>query len=173
MRNLGVIRVLPNPYLHLDDTGTPVHAVAVDPSVNTNRQFVGAVLDQAEVIDNIREGELLSPRQFNTWKFTDEPVSIMLTDYYRNAIQNGELLIADKESAKRVGMEFVEPSEAIKSYRESAAKKWNAAYGEFPSWYSEPPSEKRPASVTQINAKKSAVIPNETALNVRRTTGTH
>jgi hypothetical protein len=136
MRN-QLISVVPNPYLHLDDEGNPSHVVAVDPSVNSNRAFVGATLSNAQVVDRVKVGELLSARQYNTWEFTKEPVQLMLTPYYLACIKNGELIPADEATAKVSGKKLEPIGDVLTLASYEAAKDWYNRYGEYPNWYTE------------------------------------
>lgn len=143
---LATIKVLPNPYLHLDENGKPAHVIPVDPTTSTARAFVGAVLSNAEVVDNYPVGELLSARQFNTWTFSQEPVEVLYTQYYRAAVRDGSLICADDSSAKRCEVSFVPVAKAFEQYKAEAANKWKNQYGEFPDWY----SPAKPAKTKQV-----------------------
>lgn len=164
-----VISVVPNPYLHLDDEGTPSHIVAVDPSVNPNRAFVGATLSNAQVVDKLKVGELLSARQYNTWEFSKEPVQLMLTPYYLSCLKNGELIPADESTAKISGrkLEPIEDVLTLASY--AAAKDWHDRYGVYPSWYTEttPVVKETPLSLVPNGKYKSVELKSSGVQTVR------
>ena len=173
MRN-QLISVVPNPYLHLDDEGNPSHVVAVDPSANPNRAFVGATLAGAQVIDKLKVGELLSPRQYNQWEFTKEPVQLMLTPYYLECLKNNELIPADDATAKACGKKFENVDDVLTLSSYSAAKDWYSKYGEYPNWYSETTPVVKETSLTLVpNGRyKSDPKDDSVALSRQAYTGT-
>lgn len=150
------LKVLPNPYLHLDDNSEPSAVVAVDPAVNPdNRAFVGAKLSATESLDNYPKHYFLSPRQYNTWEFSKEPVTIEFTAYYRDLIKDQVLIAADETTAKTCGISFADPKKILDEHKATAANQWYAAYGEFPYWYNKPVAAKSQTEVVLKEASKA------------------
>ncbi len=145
------LKVLPNPWLHLNENAEPCAVVAVDPTVNPNRAFVGASVKSTEVLDNYPKHYFLSPRQYTTWEFSKEPVSIEFSAYYRDLVKDNILVAEDEASAKKCGISFTDPKRILNDAKVAAAKNWFAAYGYYPDWYEEPVKQvSNPAVVESV-----------------------
>src|SRR5688572_8192428 len=101
------LNVLANPWIHLDHQGRPAGATPMDVGPG-QKVFVGAELDteQTQIVDRPGRGELRSHVQDTVWKFSDEPAVVPATPYYIRRLRSGELLAADKQSARIAGVEF-------------------------------------------------------------------
>lgn len=106
----------------------PCGALPVDPSVNPAREWVGAAIDEARVVQRAQSVQIgqhsaeISPEVLEiTWKFEEsEPTQLPVTQYYRNAVHSGGLFAADAETARACAVPFVEFSMAIEKARRLA-----------------------------------------------------
>lgn len=131
------LNVLPNPYHALDDLGEPAGLCHVDPLVNPRREFVGARLVSAEVIDSFKAGDLRNPRQYNTWAFdTVNPTRVERTDYYIEKLRGGELIAFDEQTSKEAGFpRHNDPQSVLSVAMLDASNKWTQMYGEPPAFW--------------------------------------
>lgn len=135
MPRLPTIRVLANPYAHLDHEGRPAGVVMLDPvehapyaSDGEPRRFVGAAIDteKTEVYQRAAESSAQSDLQETHWTFSNEVQELPRTHYYLDAIRNGELFAGDEETADQVGIPFVEPAKALEAAKTKALALWQA-----------------------------------------------
>lgn len=109
------LRVVANPFAApLDHLGRPCAAVRYDPTRSPHVAYIGAQR-VAAVAEKRPAGGARSDRVAVTWLFDVAPVSIEDTAYHRERIAAGELLPADAETAKRLGLKMhVDPNERLK-----------------------------------------------------------
>ena len=118
------LKVRTNPFHAWGPLGQPSGVVTADPSLDpSTRSFVGVTLASAELVreGSTEPGALNRPRYSYRYDFVDGDIEIPDTAYYRRRIMSGELLAADAATAKRVGIEFVDP-EQLRYAAELAAK---------------------------------------------------
>lgn len=115
--------VWPNPFHALDHEGHPAGILPVEPSgdgVKTfdDRAFVGARLN-AEFTFKAIVGTAQASEQRSKFAYTDEPVEVPATPYYKHAIARGEIFAADDFSAKAAGISlgYVDPAELLERAR--------------------------------------------------------
>lgn len=120
------LRVLPNPYLHLDHEGRPSSAVPVDPGHNPGRAWVGAHLC-VTVLTKDKQGFATDQ---DTWFEFDlaEPAEVPNTHYYAHAVRHGQLIAADEATARTVGRKFADPATTLAESKVAAAKRFAAHY---------------------------------------------
>ena len=132
------LRVLANPWHHLDHEGMPAGACACDPNEhNPNRAFVGAKLSAEETRKAMPE-KGITARHRVTFEFSEEAQELPNTEYYRRAVNSGELIAADAETAKLCGFKrdgFSDPKALLAAEREKAATQFYANYGEWPPFF--------------------------------------
>lgn len=143
----ATLRVLANPWQHLDHEGLPAGACACDPDEhNPNRAFVGAKLKATETRKaDPKRG--ITARHRITFEFSDEVQEVPNTLYYRRACHRGELIAADQETAKACGFKpggFEDPPGLLASYRAKALADFEKNHG-FPSAYKAPKEKKADA----------------------------
>jgi hypothetical protein len=139
------ISVVPNPYTYLDEDGDPCGLVAVDSELQPYPGYVGASTKSVTTLDNYDRGYFLSPRRHVKFEYTLEPVTLQLSNYYKDLVKGGELLAADEATAKLCGIPYVPFRKALKLAADKAAKDCFAAYGLYPEWYTpEPEVAKEP-----------------------------
>lgn len=122
------LKVWPNPFRHVDHRGQPCGVLPYEPEGDgvitfDARRFVGATL-QATILQKFPEGDARQTVQDTSFVFSDEPTTVRDSAYYRSAVKNGELLPADAETARKVGMVFKDPAEALRDEQTGAAKHW-------------------------------------------------
>jgi hypothetical protein len=157
VRKPKTMRIVLNPFAHLDHEGRPAASVTLDPTFeNPDRRRVGAVM-HAEVTEARTAVEInrakrtfkgdnrhsIHDRWFDT---SAEPVTVMdLLDhgntYYRQLAKVGPgevapaVLPANKETAKRLGVPFRDPSEVVLETARLQAARWARDHeGEAPVW---------------------------------------
>jgi hypothetical protein len=119
-----VLRVCTNPFRSTDPQGRPCHVVQLDPmdpryprDARGWRGEVGSRILSAEEVRPAPAGRdkdgheltLQAARHDRVWGFRREPLELPLTDYYRRAVRDGDLLAADEESARLCGVPFADP----------------------------------------------------------------
>lgn len=129
------LRVVANPYAHLDHEGRPCGRVMLDPVEHLaphndysnpkeprhERRYVGAWIDaQKTRITKRAKSQHQTNQQDTVWAFTTEPQTIPQTNYYLRYIQHGALLPADAATAAVAGVAFVEPEKALALARHRA-----------------------------------------------------
>lgn len=122
--------VYPNPFHAIDHEGRPAGVLPLEPEgdgVTTfdDRRFVGATL-KAEILQKFPRGDARQSVQRTTFDFSDEPVEVRNTPYYRMAIARGEILAADKASALECGIDstYLEPAKVLLTARDEAIGLW-------------------------------------------------
>ena len=157
VRKPKTIRVVVNPFIHLDHEGRPAAAITLDPKFeNPDRRFIGAVM-KSEVIEprtpvevdrkrRVMKGDNRPALHDRWFEFDHQAVSVLdMLDhgntYYMQRAKTGPgelgpvVLPANKESAKRLGVPFRDPSAVILETAKQAAKAWAADHdGEVPEW---------------------------------------
>lgn len=138
MSKTATLRVLPNPFSALDAEGMPAGAVRYDPDVGRPGvvHFVGAemvreVLDE-EAFKGNRERQPRFRRRRTRFTWSQAPVVIPATKYHVERVRAGELLPADKDSARVCRVWFVEPARALAAARDRAITDYRASCGEIP-----------------------------------------
>lgn len=112
-----MLKVVPNPYSAIDQEGRPSGVVTKEGLMD---HYVGATIDQEE------------SRKTNkaVYKFdTTTVVEVPATTYYRKRVADRELLPADEETAKYLGIEKFEDPAAV------LAKEQGAAQSDFENTY--------------------------------------
>lgn len=106
------LRVMPNPFAApLDHEGRPCAAVQYDPQHSHFVRHIGA--QRVETITEKRKGR--PDKIVVTWTFDVSPVDIEDTQFHRDRIASGELLAADAETSKRVGLKIhADPLERLR-----------------------------------------------------------
>lgn len=135
MPSATTLRVLANPWLHLDHEGQPAGACPCDPDEHTpERRFVGAKL-QAKLL---READLEKrqlARHRITFAFDESAQDVPNTAYYRATVNSGELIAADPATAKLCGFRaesFRDPQAVLAEARAAAFDNFKASYDEAP-----------------------------------------
>jgi hypothetical protein len=127
------IRVVANPHHVLDHKGRPACTVAVEPKgAGVHLGYVGAKIDRANTkASRVKsKGDIREPRQDTTFLFSPDPVTLLGTPYYRDALRTGALLPADEATAKWAGLDFKPVSEALELARKKAEADFDSLYGE-------------------------------------------
>lgn len=136
------LRVLPNPWLHIDDKGRPAGAVKVEQPGNGSflHGWVGARVAKVTEIEPPKrvkvEGRIFEQRHgIHDLEFAhaEEPVTVNNTPYYRKKVSNGELIAFDEESAKACGISggnFIKPETLLEKLKQDAIKQFDAENGE-------------------------------------------
>lgn len=141
------LRVLPNPYCHLDEYGRPCGACPMEVNERAPaRSYVGATLKAKETRAaktapmRSASGEvkmmMTDAAEHEVWfEFGTDVVTVENTAYYRLAIQNGEILAADQATAKAAGLggdTFVDPLRLLDELKANAIARYTADHGESP-----------------------------------------
>jgi hypothetical protein len=159
MLSAKTLRVYANPWQHLDHEGLPAGACPCDPDEHTpERRFVGATL-KAEVSRKADPARGISSRQRTTFAFSDEPVTVPDTNYYRAAVNRGELIAADEATAKACGFAkdgFRDPKKVLASEKRAACERFRAETGEAPPWRCEQHGHEQPAAQAAEEPAESA-----------------
>lgn len=124
-----MLKVVPNPYSAIDQDGRPSGAVTKEGLVD---HYVGATVDAEETAKT---------RKF-VFKFdTTTVVEVPATNYYRKRIVDRELLPADEETAKYLGIEkFEAPSVVLEKAHAEAQTNFENTYGRVPTPSVPPPA---------------------------------
>ena len=136
-------RVVANPYCALDANGNPCGAVALDPDAASGAErHIGAkrttqTLAKFGGVDALGR-TIADPRGAGlyetTWAFSSDPVTVHDTPYHRQRLACGELFPADRETARLLGVVFVEPDKALAAAKAAAAASYALAHGAPPAW---------------------------------------
>lgn len=125
------ISVVANPWFALDHKGRPCGVVPVEPrEFGSHLGFVGAKVDRNRTtVTSRRPGEILPPAQDTVYEFSDKPVQVGATVYYRELLRSGALLPADESAARWANLKFVPPAQALAQARKKAEAEFEADYG--------------------------------------------
>lgn len=159
MSQSRTLNVYANPYASLDHEGRPSGTVLLDPVEHhpygeptidgvtgdhrwEPRRYVGAELDtdKTKIIRRATAHGLgqsaQSHLQDTVWKFSSEPQSLPLTNYYLARLRDGEIFPADAETAAVIGRRFVPYEEALQSAKTHALGLWFRArpHHHVPDW---------------------------------------
>lgn len=140
-----------NPYAALDHYG---RAQCVVYRIGTHNP-IGATFDheahEASKADTVSgEGKLL-------FAFTGEAETLVCNNvaelsFYRNCFRDGALIPGDAATAKKLGLEFVEPAKALAAAKDAAIKAFRDAYGIDPACAEAP----KPAATTKTKPADTA-----------------
>jgi len=129
------LRVVPNPYCALDGEGRPAGLVPKEREMvhrfaNVHAGYVGGrwELDPEVPPTDYGRGDPRYPSRPVVARFDSGEVSLADTIYYRDRIRCGELIAADAETARTVGVPLVPVDEALVIARQTAALQWRATY---------------------------------------------
>ncbi len=151
---LKFYKVFPNPYTFLDADGVPQGVLIRDGNETGGAlRYVGATV-KTEIVgpgetktlrrrdrttgrrtgDAVR-ATLAKPREKARFTFNEtEPDTVPASNYYRLALQRGEIFPADAETAKAVDIKFTCVDDLRKAAKDKAAHEYKAAWGEAPAW---------------------------------------
>ena len=128
----STLKVLPNPWAHVDHLGAPAGAcprdLVNDPSAG---RWVGAKIDEELTVITRPEkkGELRNGQQRTVWCFSAQPVEVPHSAYYRRKVKRGELFAADEATAKACGVKHQDPKTLLAAAKETAAAAFDSAHG--------------------------------------------
>ncbi len=152
------IRVVANPYCALDADGNPCGAVSLDPdAANGAERHIGAKRTTTTLVKfggvDALGRTVADPRgaglYATTWAFSAEPVTVHDTAYHRQRLACGELFPADRETARALGVAFVEPEKALDAAKTSAAALYAQAHGAPPAWALKTNPAPKPAAASK------------------------
>jgi hypothetical protein len=136
------LRVLPNPWLHIDEKGRPAGTVRLEqPGDGTFiHGWVGATVATVTEVEPAKrvkvKGRTFEQKvgiHYITFAHADEPVTVDNTAYYRKRVSSGDLIAFDEESALACGISgrnFVKPETLLEQLKASAIKQFDAENGE-------------------------------------------
>jgi hypothetical protein len=139
--NRRPLKVVPNPYCHIDHNGLPAGAYPMDFEVSAGRRMhIGAVLETVKPDETPAKakpdpgGDMMlmvgtpppEPGD-HRWRFTLEPIDIDDTPYHRAGLREGSLLPADERTHRAV----LGASTKYKPWREALAAARKAAHAEW------------------------------------------
>lgn len=157
------LRVLPNPWVYIDHKGRPAGRFPYEGTsgVASDGRTIGSHIASAEEVKAAKSVRIagfmfqLSAADHDIQiAYSDEPVTVPNTPYYRKAISSGQLIAADVQTANICGIaskNFESYAKHIDSKRDSAMAEFDAANGDGAFAYFE--SERTEA---QKAAKESA-----------------
>ncbi len=126
------LRVLPNPWTHIDEKGHANGVCIVEQPGHgaSDRRWVGAHISKVKEIEppkrvtiGGRTHEQKSGIHHCTYSYVTEPVVVENSAYYRKMVSKGDLIAADALSAKACGISavnFVEPSKLLEQLKQAA-----------------------------------------------------
>jgi hypothetical protein len=114
------LRVVANPFVSLDHEGNPAGAFPVE---GTPGAYIGAV-PKHDI--KPRSAAFLGRDITTAWEFQSDEVEVPDTPYYRGGIRDGALLPVDEYTAKKAGVEYRAPAEALEKSRSTAAERFRA-----------------------------------------------
>jgi hypothetical protein len=191
----NTLRVLPNPFAHLDHEGLPAGTFPFDPIHHSpDRRWVGAVVDRSPGLDGQpktrhlpQAGDLTAaikdtrpgaakgairrvhvdraPRKRIVWAHAVEPGSPHLlpsTPHYLFGLRERSLIPADKASATKAAVPFVEPVLALKQAADKAIADWTQTYGEPPPTDDWPPNLRAAAGLPELVEPEAPAPPAST-----------
>jgi hypothetical protein len=140
-----MLRVVANPFVHLDHEGRPAAAVGYDPVHHSPDRRHVAAKHSAELVEARHPVDLVNvtgdarlPVHDIWFSFDADVQSIPDTDHYRRAMRPGlqgpALIPADESTAKAIGLPFVDPSHVIVETAKVALATYTADHGELPDW---------------------------------------
>jgi len=136
------LRVLPNPWLHIDEKGRPAGTVRLEQPGNGTaiHGWVGARVTKVTEIEPPKrvkvEGRVFEQKHgIHDLEFGHavEPVTIDNTPYYRKRVASGDLIAFDEATAQACGISktnFVKPELLLEQIKEAAIKQFDAENGE-------------------------------------------
>lgn len=135
------LRVFANPFaIPLSHRGLPVAFIQYDPEhASGSVRYIGATIDSSLV----RKEDTFSARQSRFEKrvvYDMMPQPIVDTMYHRRLVRSGELLAADRSTARRCGLDpkAFDAAKALEAARASAVEAWRAEHDDeeppFSSW---------------------------------------
>lgn len=133
------LRVLANPYAHLDHHGRPASPFPYEPDPihgDTAVRFVGAkrIVKETKPARQIpgMPGRYTQAEHDYSYEFSTEPTLVENTDYYRRAIKGRDLIAADLESWELAGCDpvlYKDPRQFLAELKEGAQHQHRAHYG--------------------------------------------
>ncbi len=136
------LRVLPNPWLHIDEKGRPAGTVRLEQPGNGTfiHGWVGAKVATVTEIEAPKrvtvEGRIFEQRMgvhYITFAHADEPVTVDNTPYYRKRVFSGDLIAFDEATALACGISgrnFAKPETLLEKLKAEAIKQFDAENGE-------------------------------------------
>lgn len=137
------LRVLPNPWLHIDEKGRPAGLCRLEQPNNRHvfvHGWVGATVATVTEVEPAkrvtiggRTFEQKAGIHYLTFAHSDEPVTVDNTQYYRKRVACGDLIAFDVETAKACGIraeQFVEPAKLLEQIKADAVRQFDAENGE-------------------------------------------
>jgi len=141
---MQTINVVANPYFFITADGVPQGVVSKPGMTDA---WIGAVLDDAACF---------KADKFRFW-FTGAVVTVLFTAAIARAVQEGDLFVADTESALLCGIsdeDFLTADECLKASEAKAAEQWKANTGRDMK-----PAPSAPTKTdAQIAAEKAAAV---------------
>lgn len=139
------LRVRANPFHTIDHLGRPAGLVPKEVTGGPMGalSYVGARLAKTEPADIPGndppiKGEMRQLIEVRTWEFSPDAVEVIATPYYLRAVADGDLIADDEATARKAGIDFVPPADALAASRAKAIADWRASYGEDPAFASDP-----------------------------------
>ncbi len=136
------LSVLPNPWVYIDHKGRPAGRFPYESAdgVPTDGRTIGshiASAEEAQAAKSVRIAgftfQLSAADHDIQIAYSNEPVTVPNTQYYRKAISRGDLIAADVKSATLSGIaakDFESYAKHVESKRAAAIAEFDAANGE-------------------------------------------
>lgn len=136
------LRVLPNPWLHIDEKGRPAGLVRLEQPTNGTaiHGWVGATVASVDEIEPAKRvkvaGRVFEQKhaiEYRTFNHADQPVTVDNTPYYRKRVWSGDLIAFDQATATACGISarsFVKPETLLEQLKQAAIKQFDAENGE-------------------------------------------
>jgi hypothetical protein len=136
------LRVLPNPWLHIDEKGRPAGTVRLEQPGDGSfiHGWVGAnvaTVTEVEPAKRIKvEGRVFEQKpgiHYVTFRHSEEAVTVDNTPYYRKRVFSGDLIAFDEATAIACGISkasFVKPEELLEQIKAAAIKQFDSENGE-------------------------------------------
>jgi hypothetical protein len=136
------LRVLPNPWLHIDEKGRPAGLCRLEqPSNGTFVDgWVGVTVSSVTEVEPAKrvkvKGRVFEQKpgiHYLTFAHADEPVTVDNTAYYRKRVACGDLIAHDVATAIACGIRgelFVEPEKLLAQIKAAAIRQFDAENGE-------------------------------------------
>ncbi len=164
------LRVIPNPFAHLDHEGQPAGTYPFDPEhAGGSRRWVGARIDLSLASDgkprtravaqswdlaakatvggravSVRVGSAPDQRTVYAFDLSHEGQPCPESEHYARGVRHGDIIAANAATAAHCGVRHVDPGTALRAAATKAIARWTAEQG------APPPVEAWPEALSAI-----------------------
>lgn len=136
------LRVLPNPWLHIDERGQPAGLCRIEQPTNGTfiEGWIGVTVRKVEEVEAPKrvtiKGRVFEQKagiHYLHFAHADQPITVDNSPYYRKRVAAGDLVAFDEETASACGISkrnFVKPEALLEQLKVDAIKQFDAENGQ-------------------------------------------